>query len=112
MVTKVVLVGDARRDDPRSSGRSCVADDLEAAETAGFLAFFGLLFLVRVVGQILVALRAPAWLPPMDEWNLSPYHLLLPAQLAILGVMAWLVYDLARDAGPLAEQRRGLGAAS
>lgn len=108
MVTKVVLVttlvvtilvlGEVLR-----------RGDLGAAETARFLAFFGLLFLVRVVGQILVALRAPAWLPPMDEWNLTPYRLLLPFQLGIVGVMAWLVYDLARDAGPLAEQRRGFG---
>ena len=56
-----------------------------------FLLLFGLLFLARVVGQVLVRLRAPRWLPPTEEWNLMPYRYLLPAQLVILGAIAWLV---------------------
>lgn len=83
--------------------------DLAARETAAFLAFFGALFVVRVAGQVLVAARAPAWLPPMGEWNLTPYRLLLPTQLVIIGVMAWLVTDLARGSGVLSERRPGFG---
>jgi hypothetical protein len=47
------------------------------------------LFVVRVTGQIVVALFAPAWLPPMRDWysGLLPYPLLLPSQLIIIGVM-------------------------
>ncbi len=55
---------------------------------APFLWIFSFLFLVRVVGQLVVRLRRPAWLPPTDEWNLSPYLLLLPAQIGILALMA------------------------
>jgi len=64
---------------------------------AWFLWLFSALFLLRVVGQLYVRLRRPAWLPPTEEWNLTPYRLLLPAQIAILGLMAWL--DLAFTLG-------------
>jgi hypothetical protein len=57
---------------------------------APFLWLFSSLFLVRVLGQLLVRLRGPTWLPPTEEWNLSPYRLLLPAQIAILAVLAWI----------------------
>jgi len=48
------------------------------------------LFVLRVVGQIVVGLLSPAWLPPWREWysGLLPYPLLLPAQLALI---AWMV---------------------
>lgn len=108
MVTRVVLVGVLLVTAAALAGVA-VRGDLEPRETAGFLALFGALFVVRVAGQVLVALRAPPWLPPMGEWNLTPYRLLLPAQLAILGVMAWLVAGLAHRSGVLAERRPGLG---
>jgi hypothetical protein len=76
---------------------------------ASFLLLFSLLFLVRVTGQLVVRTRRPAWLPPTEEWNLSPYRLLLPAQLAILGVMAWIgVAFWTGDGGP-ATPREWLG---
>lgn len=56
-----------------------------------FLLLFGLLFLARVAGQVLVRLRRPRWVPPTEEWNLMPYQYLLPAQVAILAVIGWLV---------------------
>jgi hypothetical protein len=55
---------------------------------AAYLTLFTALFLVRVAGQVGVALARPAWLPPMDEWNIVPYRVLLPAQLVILALMA------------------------
>ena len=64
---------------------------------APFLWLFSSLFLVRVLGQVLVSLRGPTWLPPTEEWNLSPYRLLLPAQMAILAVLAWI--DIAFSLG-------------
>ncbi len=55
-----------------------------------FLWCFSALFLLRVVGQLVVRAKQPSWLPPMEQWNLTPYRLLLPSQLVILGVMAWI----------------------
>jgi len=48
------------------------------------------LFAVRVIGQVEALLVAPPWLPDMDSWysGLLPYHLLLPAQIVILMLMA------------------------
>jgi hypothetical protein len=48
------------------------------------------LFAARVIGQLEAFLVAPSWLPDMDAWysGLLPYHLLLPAQIAILMLMA------------------------
>jgi hypothetical protein len=48
------------------------------------------LFALRVIGQFEVLMFAPDWLPDMDAWysGLLPYYLLLPAQVALLMVMA------------------------
>jgi hypothetical protein len=82
------------------------------AQLAGaFLLVLLLLFALRVVGQILVVLRAPTWLPPMEsgQWNLMPYRFLLPIQLAFLGVMAWLVVSFLGERGIAIEPRSTLG---
>ena len=44
------------------------------------------LFLGRVLGQILVILTVPAWLPSPEHWysGLLPYPVLLPAQILLL----------------------------
>lgn len=70
---------------------------------AWFLWLFAGLFLLRVVGQLLVRARRTRWLPPTELWNLSPYRLLLPTQLAILGLMAWIGADLSRAGGVFAD---------
>jgi hypothetical protein len=64
-----------------------------------FLLIFSVLFLFRVLGQIVVLRRAPSWLPPMEQWNLMPYALLLPIQIVFLAVMAWIDVDLFRREG-------------
>jgi hypothetical protein len=64
-----------------------------------FLLIFSVLFLFRVLGQIAVLRRAPSWLPPMEQWNLMPYALLLPIQIVFLAVMAWIEVDLFRREG-------------
>jgi uncharacterized protein len=86
--------------------------DLERVEprTAGwFLLLFACLFALRVAGQVVVALRRPRWLPPMEEWNLMPYRLLLPIQLVFLGVMAWLLSDFLAESGTLVEPSARFG---
>ncbi|MGH7677134.1 MAG: hypothetical protein ACRENU_01630 [Gemmatimonadaceae bacterium] len=65
---------------------------LEPHETGVFLLLFTLLFVIRVVGQVVVLRRAPAWLPPMEKWNLVPYHILLPSQVAILAFMSAVIF--------------------
>jgi len=53
------------------------------------------LFAARVIGQFEVLVAAPAWLPDMDAWysGLLPYHLLLPAQIALLMIMAVVAWN-------------------
>lgn len=78
---------------------------------AGYLWFYSALFLVRVAGQLFARTRRPAWLPPDDEWNLTPYRLLLPVQLSILCLMAWIDVDLSRGAGFWATPKPNFGQA-
>jgi uncharacterized protein len=84
---------------------------LGAQLTGSFLLVLSLLFAVRVVGQLVVILRAPEWLPPMEsgQWNLMPYRLLLPIQLVFLAVMAWLAVSFLAEKGVAAEPRPALG---
>ena len=53
------------------------------------------LFAARVIGQLETLLVAPAWLPDMDAWfsGLLPYPVLLPAQIAILMLMAVVAWN-------------------
>lgn len=82
-------------------------EPIRARFAGSFLLVLLLLFALRVVGQILVILRAPAWLPPMEsgQWNLMPYRLLLPIQLAFLGLMTWLVAGFLAERGVAVEPR-------
>ena len=76
---------------------------------AGFLWLFTGLFLLRVGGQLYVRTRGPTWLPPTEEWNLTPYRVLLPVQLVILGVMTWIDVSFSSGRGIPVEPRPGLG---
>ena len=61
------------------------------------------LFLGRVVGQILVATTAPSCLPPMARWysGLMPYRFLLPTQIVFLVVMTAMTIAVDQRAAPL-----------
>ena len=87
------------------------SDPVTSRFAAPFLWLFSFLFLVRVAGQLVIRLSRPAWLPPTDEWNLSPYRLLLPTQIAILALMAWIdiSFSLGRGAPVHAHPRLGEG---
>lgn len=86
-------------------------DGRPAAAHAPALWLFTALFVMRVAGQVLVALRAPRWLPPMTQWNLLPYPILLPIQLALIGLMVWIDQSFgAGDASAVARDA-GLGTA-
>jgi hypothetical protein len=76
------------------------------------LAVLAAAFLGRVLGQVVVALFNPAFLPPMPEWysGLIPYPALLPIQLVILGFQFQVSRQLWTGRGPLAVARPRLGA--
>jgi hypothetical protein len=71
------------------------------------------LFLLRVVGQVIVVVARPAWLPPMAQWysGLLPYPYLLPAQFLILGLMASIAAGVSFHAGPFVQRHRTVGSA-
>jgi hypothetical protein len=66
-----------------------------ARQTAAVLWICVALFAFRVIAQVEVLLLQPAWLPAMDAWysGLLPYPLLLPAQIAILALMAVVAWN-------------------
>lgn len=68
------------------------------------------LFILRVLGQVLVACCDVAFLPAMDQWysGLLPYPILLPVQLIMIVVMMKLTLDVYRGAGFFARPRRKL----
>jgi hypothetical protein len=88
-----------------------LAGPLGAGAAARYLALFSVLFLARVAGQVLVVRRAPAWLPRMegDNWNLVPYRILLPAQLAILLLMVAIIAGVATRRAPFGVEHSGFG---
>ena len=77
-------------------------------------ALWGLLalFVARVVGQVIVVLRHPPWLPEMKQWysGLLPYPLLLPIQVVYIVVMTWIAVDFSRGNGTFVVPRPALGA--
>ncbi len=75
-------------------------DELSPQTAATYLLLFTALFVLRVAGQVYVSMRAPRWLPPMNEWNLMPYRLLLPIQLVFVSVMTAIAIGVARGQGP------------
>ncbi|MCI0691485.1 hypothetical protein L0337_05690 [candidate division KSB1 bacterium] len=74
----------------------------------GILSF---LFLLRVLGQALVALFGVTFLPPMERWysGLIPYFLLLPIQILFIAAMAKVVIDLCRGYGFFTQPNRRAG---
>jgi uncharacterized protein len=84
---------------------------VDARRAGWFLLLFTALFAVRVAGQLAVVAWAPRWLPPMRDWHLMPYRLLLPIQLLFLVVMVWLLVSCFRRSGVAVEPVPELGVA-
>lgn len=84
---------------------------LDPTEAGAYLALFILLFLLRVALQVLVVWRGPRWLPPMtgENWNLVPYRILLPSQLAILILMCFILQAVRFEVGIFGARRPALG---
>jgi len=66
------------------------------------------LFVLRVLGQALVAFLDVQFLPPMQAWysGLLPYEVLLPSQIVIVAVMAKISLDFTRGRGFFFENNR------
>lgn len=62
------------------------------------LTLLTLLFVGRIVGQLVARLGEVAWLPPDVLWHAAvvPYSALIAAQIALLGVMAITIWRLDR----------------
>jgi hypothetical protein len=75
--------------------------------TAGLLWVLLGLFVLRVLGQMLVAFLGVRFLPPMQAWysGLIPYPLLLPVQFFIIALMAKACLDFTRGRGMFFEPR-------
>ena len=80
-----------------------VVASLRPAVSAGWMAALLVLFLARVVGQIVAATIAPRWLPPMARWysGLMPYRYLLPTQLVFVALMVAATVEVATETPPL-----------
>ncbi len=76
--------------------------------TALFLWLFTCLLVLRVVGQLVVVIRAPRWLPPMEQWQsgLLPYPVLLAGQIVVLTIMVWISIDALRGDGIFIDPQR------
>jgi hypothetical protein len=72
------------------------------------------LFVGRVVGQILVATMRPRWLPPMARWysGVMRYRYLLPAQVLIIVLMSAMIMGVTNAAGALGRPSGGIGVAT
>lgn len=88
-----------------------VTDGSSQRSYALLLAGLGLAFFLRVLGQLIVVLFEPGLLPPNEEWysGLIPYPILLPIQIAILGVQSAISRDLWRGKGRFATLRARMG---
>lgn len=69
------------------------------------------LFILRVLGQVIVVIWHPRWLPAMREWysGLLSYPVLLPIQIVFIAVMARMTLDVAAGGAGWAVPRPGLG---
>jgi uncharacterized protein len=69
------------------------------------------LFVCRVVGQLVVVLYAPSFLPPMEEWysGLMPYPYLLPTQILIIVLFSRIALDITCGTGFWAHPKPTLG---
>lgn len=81
----------------------------DAGHIAPVLWLLTALFIMRVLGQVIVAIRPRSWLPPMWQWNLVPYPVLLPIQLVFIAVMVWIDLAFSNDTGIALVKNPALG---
>ncbi|HET9373028.1 MAG TPA: hypothetical protein VFO19_22355 [Vicinamibacterales bacterium] len=69
------------------------------------------LLIARVIGQLVVAIAAPRWLPPMEAWQsgLVPYPALVAAQAMVVTLMVSISIDVSAGRGFWSEPMPRLG---
>ncbi|MBI1875811.1 MAG: hypothetical protein HYS05_18255 [Acidobacteria bacterium] len=79
-----------------------------------YLWLLTVLLFARVLGQLIVVVYAPRWLPPMEQWQsgLLRYPVLLASQAVVLTLMVWISVDFSRGAGFWVEPLPRLGRAA
>lgn len=82
-----------------------------AGDAAPYLVLFTFLFLLRVLGQVYVLLGTPSWLPPVEgeNWNLVPYKILLPSQVAIFALMCVIIAGVWNGRAPFGAPNQTFG---
>lgn len=85
--------------------------DESARRLAPLLWALLLIFILRVIGQMLVALGWQGFLPPMEEWysGLIPYPWLVVSQITIIVLYGKVCLDFSRGDGFFSRPHRGLG---
>ncbi len=76
------------------------------------LSVTAVLFLGRVLAQVIQAVAPVGWIPPFDAWQSGaiPYWLLLVLQVIVLGVQVWIIRRVALGRyAPSAHARRAIG---
>ncbi len=86
-------------------------NDIRAQRLAPFLWTLLFIFILRVLGQMLVALGWQGFLPPMEQWHsgLMPYSWLVLSQIIIIILYGKACLDFSRGNGFFVTPRRGLG---
>jgi len=81
---------------------------------APYLWIFTVLLIGRVAGQLVVATKAPRWLPPMEQWQsgLLPYPVLVAGQAVVLTLMIWISIDFSLGSGFWVQPMPRLGLAA
>ena len=69
------------------------------------------LFVLRVIGQMLVAFLGVSFLPPMAEWysGLMSYPILLPVQWVIVVLLSAICIEVTRGRGTFKRPNRRVG---
>ena len=70
-----------------------------------------IVFILRVVSQMLVAAGVAPFLPPMEAWQsgLLPYPVLVMCQIVVITIYGKVCLDFTRGRGFFVQPRRGLG---
>jgi hypothetical protein len=96
-----------------TAGRDAVSFENPSKRPVKRLWVLLFLFILRVVGQFLVAIGWGFSLPPMREWysGLLPYRYLLPAQILIIVLYTSVCMSITRGQGFLVTPQRKNGRA-
>ncbi len=91
--------------------RGSLHTDLLRRRYGILLSLLTFLFVLRVLGQVLVAFFGIDFLPAMEHWysGLLPYPILLPIQIVMIIVLIRIIRDVTRGSRIFSIAKRGIG---